>query len=173
MSDRIVTRMVNSIVARLRSLFRAMRHRPEIEADMDEEFRLHAELRARDLAREGMAPEKALRVARQQFGSPARYKEEARMSRGLHRINQLRFSWLDFRLGVRMLTRYPGITVVSTVAIAVAVALGTAYFEAVDKSCIHASTFPAATVSYRSSTGTGTVAAERDPCWISRPGARS
>ena len=45
----------------------------------------------------------------------------------------LRFSALDVRLGVRMLARYPGITVVSTVAIAVAVGLGAAYFEVVDK----------------------------------------
>ena len=44
-----------------------------------------------------------------------------------------RFSALDVRLGVRMLARYPGITVVSTIAIAVAVALGAAYFETVDK----------------------------------------
>jgi putative ABC transport system permease protein len=44
-----------------------------------------------------------------------------------------RLSALDVRLGVRMLARYPGITVVSTVAIAVAVALGAAYFETVAK----------------------------------------
>jgi putative ABC transport system permease protein len=44
-----------------------------------------------------------------------------------------RFSALDFRLGLRMLRRYPGITTVGTVAIAVAVALGSAYFNAVDK----------------------------------------
>ncbi|MBR9988808.1 MAG: ABC transporter permease [Gemmatimonadetes bacterium] len=42
-------------------------------------------------------------------------------------------SRLDFRLGVRMLARYPGITLVGTVAIAVAIALGTLYFEAVNK----------------------------------------
>jgi putative ABC transport system permease protein len=44
-----------------------------------------------------------------------------------------RFSALDFRLGLRMLRRYPGITTVGTVAIAVAVGLGSAYFEATDK----------------------------------------
>ena len=43
-----------------------------------------------------------------------------------------RFSALDFKLGLRMLRRYPGITTVGTVAIAVAVGLGSAYFEAVD-----------------------------------------
>src|SRR5215212_11146196 len=45
----------------------------------------------------------------------------------------LGFSALDFRVGFRMLARYPGLTVVGTVAIAVAIALGTLYFEAVNK----------------------------------------
>lgn len=44
-----------------------------------------------------------------------------------------RFSTLDLKLGLRMLGRYPVITVVSTVAIAVAVGLGAAYFETTDK----------------------------------------
>lgn len=56
----------------------------------------------------------------------------ARM-RGPKRIDQLRFSWLDFKVGFRMLARYPGLTLVGTVAIAVAIALGTIYFEAVNK----------------------------------------
>ncbi len=44
-----------------------------------------------------------------------------------------RFSWLDFKVGLRMLARYPGLTLVGTVAIAVAIALGSIYFEAVNK----------------------------------------
>ena len=43
------------------------------------------------------------------------------------------FSALDFKVGGRMLARYPGLTAVGTIAIAVAIALGTVYFEAVDK----------------------------------------
>jgi predicted permease len=43
------------------------------------------------------------------------------------------FSWLDFKVGFRMLARYPGLTVVGTLAIAVAIALGTLYFEVLDK----------------------------------------
>ncbi|MGQ0764188.1 MAG: ABC transporter permease [Gemmatimonadota bacterium] len=50
-----------------------------------------------------------------------------------HRTRQLRFSWLDFKVGLRMLARYPGLTVVGTLAIAVAIALGSLYFEAVNK----------------------------------------
>ena len=34
------------------------------------------------------------------------------------------FSWLDFKLGFRMLLRYPGLTVVAGVAIAFAIAAG-------------------------------------------------
>jgi predicted permease len=45
----------------------------------------------------------------------------------------IRFSALDFKVGFRMLARYPGLTVVGTVAIAVAIALGTLYFEAISK----------------------------------------
>ncbi|HEX7122010.1 MAG TPA: ABC transporter permease [Gemmatimonadaceae bacterium] len=46
---------------------------------------------------------------------------------------QLRFSSLDFKVGVRMLARYPGLTLVGTTAIAVAIALGTIHFEALNK----------------------------------------
>src|SRR5262245_40152287 len=42
-------------------------------------------------------------------------------------------SALDFKLGVRMLGRYPGITAIGTVAMAVAIALGMLYFEGLNK----------------------------------------
>jgi predicted permease len=48
-------------------------------------------------------------------------------------VNRQLFSPLDFKVGFRMLARYPGLTLVGTVAIAVAIALGTIYFEAVNK----------------------------------------
>ena len=52
---------------------------------------------------------------------------------GMERMRRLRFSRLDLKVGLRMLARYPGITLVGTLAIAVAIALGTIYFEAVNK----------------------------------------
>jgi putative ABC transport system permease protein len=42
-------------------------------------------------------------------------------------------SALDFKLGLRMLRRYPGITVMGTVAMTVAIALGLLYFEGLNK----------------------------------------
>ncbi len=55
------------------------------------------------------------------------------MNQRVPRSRQIRFSWLDFKVGLRMLARYPGLTVVGTVAIAVAIALGSLYFEALNK----------------------------------------
>jgi predicted permease len=51
----------------------------------------------------------------------------------LARLRVPGFSWLDFKVGFRMLARYPGLTLVGTFAIAVAIALGTLYFEALNK----------------------------------------
>jgi putative ABC transport system permease protein len=59
--------------------------------------------------------------------------EEGRAPRGAERADRPGFSWLDFKVGFRMLARYPGLTLVGTVAISIAIALGTVYFEAVDK----------------------------------------
>jgi putative ABC transport system permease protein len=39
------------------------------------------------------------------------------------------FSWLDFKLGLRMLVRYPGLTIVGGVAIAFAIWMGAVVFE--------------------------------------------
>jgi putative ABC transport system permease protein len=52
---------------------------------------------------------------------------------GNARPDRLQFSWLDFKVGLRMLVRYPGLTLVGTLALAVAIALGTLYFEGVNK----------------------------------------
>ncbi|MEO7191998.1 MAG: ABC transporter permease [Vicinamibacterales bacterium] len=45
----------------------------------------------------------------------------------------MRMSALDFKLGLRMLRRYPWITAISTVAMALALALGMLYFEGLHK----------------------------------------
>ncbi len=53
--------------------------------------------------------------------------ERAPAPRSLH------FSALDFKVGFRILARFPGLTVVGTLAISIAIALGSIYFEGVSK----------------------------------------
>ena len=121
--------MIDKHLARLRSLWTAARAGERLDAEMAEEYRLHIELRARDLEAEGIPPEEALRQARREFGNPVNTRQDVRASRGLRRLDALRFGWLDFKLGFRMLARYPALTVVGTLAIAVGIALSALYFE--------------------------------------------
>ena len=116
-------------VARLRSLWRGVRQRSDIEADMTEEFRSHVELRVHDLVQRGVSPDAARRQAILEFGSAEQFKHEGRASRGLRRIDDLRVSWLDFKLGFRMLARYPGLTLVGGLAMAFAIWIGAGTFE--------------------------------------------
>ena len=117
-----------SALARLRSLWRGARERARVEADMSEEFRHHLDLRAEDLVRRGLTPAAARRRARIEFGHVEGLKEDARASRGLGHFDQLRFSWLDVKLGARMLVKYPVLSLVSVLGMAVAIAIGAGGF---------------------------------------------
>jgi len=123
--------MILGLIARARSLWRGVRRSSEIDAEMKEEFRLHLEHRAADLVRSGLSHAEATRRARLEFGSEERYRDEGRESRGLRLFDQLGISWLDFKLGFRMLIKYPGLTLVGGCTIAFAIAVGAATFETV------------------------------------------
>ena len=124
---------MNKHLARIRSLWSGARAGADLDAEMDEEFRLHMELRARDLEGQGVPPEEAVRRARREFGNPVNTRDDVRASRGLHRLDAFRFYWLDFKLGLRMLARYPALTLVGTLAIAVGIGLSALYFETYSK----------------------------------------
>src|SRR5688500_8925369 len=99
--------MVSELLARVRSLWRGIVRTRQVDADLNEEFRLHIELRAADLVRAGMTPAEAARKARAEFGSTEYHVEKARNARGLRWFDEMRFSWLDLKLGLRMLVKYP------------------------------------------------------------------
>ena len=117
------------VFSRARSLWRGVRTRWAVEKDMTDEFRSHVELRAADLARQGLAPDDALRTARLEFGSGEQFKDEGRAARGLRTVDGLKFSWLDFKLGFRMLAKYPVLTLVAGFAMAFAIWVGVGTFE--------------------------------------------
>ncbi len=118
---------MTGIMARARSLWRGLRRPGQVAAEMDEEMRFHVEMEAERLVRQkGMDPHEARRQAAVAFGGMDRFKEEGRDARGLTRITGMA---LDFKLGLRMLVKYPGLTLVGGLGMAVAVAIGASFFS--------------------------------------------
>jgi predicted permease len=109
---------VDGARTRLRLLF----GRQEAESRMNREFQLHIEMEAEHLMRaRGLTADEARRLAGVAFGGVERYKETLRDGRGLAWLSGLR---LDLRLGLRMLVKYPMLTLVAGIAITVATAIG-------------------------------------------------
>lgn len=123
--------MIAELMARVRSLFRGVVRTRQVNADLKEEFRLHIELRAADLVRDGMTPTEATRKARAEFGSTDYHVEKVRNARGLRWFDEMRFSWIDFKLGGRMLVKYPMLTIIGGFSMAFAIWVGAGTFEAI------------------------------------------
>lgn len=123
--------MVAESIARLRSLWRGARNSAQVNAELAEEFRLHIELRTADLERAGMPAAEARRVARAEFGGTYDHVEQARRARGLGWFDEMRFSWIDLKLGARMLVKYPVLTIVGGFSMAFAIWIGAGTFEAI------------------------------------------
>src|SRR5688572_18813445 len=109
--------------ARLRLLFA----RRAAESRMNQEFQLHIELESEQLMRaKGLTPGEARRQALVAFGGVEMHKEALRDGRGLAWLGGFA---LDLRLAVRLLARYPWLTVVGGVAMAFGIAAGVGAFE--------------------------------------------
>src|SRR5262245_1416561 len=97
------------------------------ESRMNQEFRLHIEMEAEKLMREhGLAHDEARRRALVAFGGGEKHKEALRDGRG--------FAWagsvlLDLKVAVRMMARYPWLTLVGSVAMAFGIAAAVSAFE--------------------------------------------
>jgi predicted permease len=93
---------------------------------MDKELRFHLEMEADKLARsEGLSRVEARRRASVAFGGVERFKEEVRDARGLDWLTGTK---LDFVLGLRMLVKYPALTIVGGLGIAVGIAVSVGFF---------------------------------------------
>lgn len=123
--------MIAELIARIRSLWRGTIQTRRVDAELQEEFRHHIELRAADLVRAGMSGADAARKARAEFGSTEGYVEKVRSARGLGWFDEMRFSWVDLKLGGRMLVKYPVLTIVAGISMAFAIWVGAGTFEAI------------------------------------------
>ncbi len=114
--------VIRRLLLRLVSFFRSDR----AEADLAREITAHLQLLEDRFVAQGMTAEEARYAARRAFGGREQVKELQRDERS--------FRWLtgwsmDLKLGVRMLIKYPGLSVLGGTAIAFAVAAGTGTFE--------------------------------------------
>jgi predicted permease len=111
---------------RLLALFRSTR----AEAELAREIEAHLRLLQDDFIRRGMSPQHAHDAARRAFGGQVeQVKERQRDARSFRWMGE---SWLDLKLGVRMLVKYPGLTAIAVFALAVAIGGGAAYLEFVN-----------------------------------------
>jgi predicted permease len=106
---------------RLAALFRSAR----ADADLAREIRAHLQLLEDQLVGQGMAVEDARYAARRAFGGIEQTKERQRDARSFRVLDSV---WLDLKLGARMLVKYPGLTLVAGVGMAIAIAVGTTSF---------------------------------------------
>ena len=117
---------IAALTARARSLVRSLTAHSETESEIREEFEHHIALRTAHLVQAGASPVAAESQARIEFGHVESHRVEARAARGLRRIDQLRVSWIDVKLGLRMLVKYPVLSVASVFALAVGIPIGLA-----------------------------------------------
>ncbi|MEX2284334.1 MAG: permease prefix domain 1-containing protein [Gemmatimonadota bacterium] len=97
--------------------------KPDARAEVEDELAFHLEQRVRDNIARGMDPESARTAARERLGDITSVQSECTTllkseRRAEARNDFLKVSWLDFRLGFRMLVKSPGLTIVGSLAIA-------------------------------------------------------
>ena len=101
--------------------------------ELDDELQFHLEQRTRDYIGRGMSPADARRAAAERFGDTARVRDvcapilAAERAADERRL-KVQMSWLDVKLGLRMFAKYPGLSLVSVVGLAVAIGLGAGYY---------------------------------------------
>ena len=67
------------MLPRIRSLWSILRGRSTFERDMDDELRFHLDRRVEDLMNGGMTRDRAIRVARVEFGNPEAVQDRCRV----------------------------------------------------------------------------------------------
>jgi hypothetical protein len=114
---------------RVAMLFRRSRFR----ADLEDEMRLHIDLRQQRQQESGMPANEARNAARVRFGNVTSLKEQSQAAWG--------WTWLeslvqDTVYGVRAMLRTPGITIVAVLSLALGIGANTAIFSLIESTLL-------------------------------------
>jgi predicted permease len=110
---------------RMTMLFR----RQEFDANLEEEMRLHQELRREQMIESGMTAEAARSAAQRKFGNPTLLKEKSHMTWGWEWLESL---LQDAHYGIRAMLRSPVLTTVALISLALGIGANTAIFSLLD-----------------------------------------
>ncbi len=127
------------VLVRLRSLVRNLFFARRVEADLEEEVRMHLEILTEENVRAGMTAEEARRAARIELGGVEQVKEqvrEQRLGNCLHSVAA------DCRFGLRMLRKNPGFTFTVILTLALAIGANTAIFSIVNALVLKSLPYP-------------------------------
>jgi putative ABC transport system permease protein len=120
--------MMPSLLEWTRRIWGALSGR-RTDHDLQRELAGHLAIAEDELRRQGHAPNEAARLARAAAGGRIQALEALRDQRGLPWLDS---SWLDIKLGLRLLVRNWGLTLVGGLAMSVAIGIAAVVFAAFD-----------------------------------------
>jgi predicted permease len=118
-----------SLPSEIKRRFQMLFHRDQLSRDLEEEMRLHLDLRRQQQIDRGLTPTAATRAAHLKFGNTARIKEKSVMT---WRSEALESLFSDIAYGAHALLRTPAITIVALVSLALGIGANTAIFSMLD-----------------------------------------